>query len=117
MFKQLDDYNWAEVFGERYSLGKPTPNRHPNDKITSNASFSREDVETIHGLVEGEHDGPSWVVYGQLTDKRYFVARGGCDYTGWDCQAGNSADVASSLEDIIRFGLDDDERSRLGVQL
>lgn len=117
MFKELDEYNWAEVFGEGENMAPIKPNRAPHDKITSTVGFSREDVETIFGLSEGENDGPPWVVYGQLKDKRFFVARGGCDYTGWDCQAGNSGDVASSLENIQRFGLESEERSRLGVEL
>jgi hypothetical protein len=119
MFKELDNYDWAEVFGEGGG-GNCTPiipNRRPGDTVTPNSTFSREDVEVIFGLSEGERDERSWVVYGQLKGGRFFVARGHCDYTGWDCQASNSGDVASSLGDIQRFGLDNDERSRFGIVL
>lgn len=117
MFKELDDYNWAEVFGEGSSMSKISPNRPPHDDKTSTDTFSREDVALISGMVEGDNDGPPWVIYGQLKDGRWFVARGSCDYTGWDCQAGNSGDVASSLDDIIRFGLEPDERDRFVLTL
>jgi hypothetical protein len=119
MMAQLDGYDWAEVFGEG-SGGNCTPiqpNRAPHDKTTSNETFSRADVVKISGMSEGERDERSWVVWGKLKDGRWFAARGNCDYTGWDCQAGNSGDVASSKADIIRFGLDADERDRLGVKL
>src|SRR5580658_6461771 len=119
MLKELDDYNWAEVFGEGGggNCAPIKPERAPTDTKTPQVTFSREDVELIAGISEGENDERSWVVYGQLKDGRWFVARGRCDYTGWDCQAGNDGMVASSIEDLQRFCLDADERSRLGVEL
>ena len=119
MLKELDDYNWAEVFGEGTG-GNCTPiipNRCPTDKETSIATFSREDVVILKGLSEGENDERDWVCWGQLRDGRWFVARGGCDYTGWDCQASNGGDVASSEADIIRFGMGNEDRERFGIQL
>lgn len=119
MLSTLDDYDWAEVFGEG-SGGNCTPimpNRCPTDTVTPIETFSREDVATIKGQSEGERDEQDWIVWGQLKDGRWFVARGGCDYTGWDCQAGNSGDVASSEADIIRFGMAPDERERFGAMM
>lgn len=118
MLEQLNDYDWAEVFGEGGG-GNCTPiipNVTPGSNV-SGATFCREDVAEISGMVEGENDGPDWVVYGRLTDGRWFVARGGCDYTGWDCQAGNGGDVADSKDNIIRFGLGTEERQRFGIVL
>ena len=119
MITILDDYNWAEVFGEGTggNCTPITPNRAPGDKTTPTHTFSREDVVYIGGISEGENDGPDWVVWGRLKDDRWFVARGGCDYTGWDCQASNNGDVASSLEDILRYGLDESERARFEIVL
>ena len=119
MLKELDSYDWAEVFGEG-SGGNCTPiqpNRAPHDKKTPAGTFSREDVKKIYGQSEGERGERSWVVWGKLKDGRWFVARGSCDYTGWDCQAGNSGDVASSKADIVRFGLDKEERERFSIVL
>ena len=119
MLQQLDDYDWAEVFGEGTGGNCSTikPNRNPTDTTTSPDTFSREDVAEIKGMSEGERDERSWIVWGILKDGRYFVARGHCDYTGWDCRAGNSGDVASTEADIIRFGMEPDERERFGVKL
>jgi len=118
MLKELDDYDWAEVFGEGDG-GNCTaiiPPNHPcNPEGFNLGTFTREDVESISGMVEGENDGAEWVVYGQLKDGRWFVARGGCDYTGWDCQAGNSGDVAPTKALIEQFGLSENERSRFGL--
>ena len=116
MLKELEGYDWEEVFGEG-SGGKCTP-IHPQTVpgfTGSGVTFSREDVKTIVGQLEGEHDVIDWVVYGKLKDGRWFVARGGCDYTGWDCQASNSGDVAATKKDIIQFGLSDEERRRFGL--
>jgi|SRR5580692_549858 hypothetical protein len=117
MLKELDDYDWAEVFGEGTG-GNCTPikpNRPPHDKKTSTETFSRDDVKKLYGQSEGERDERDWVCWGQLKDGRWFVARGGCDYTGWDCRAFNSGDVASSRKDITQFGLTEEERARTRV--
>ena len=113
MLKELDSYDWAEVFGEGTG-GNCTPIQpHGVPGFEgSRETFTREDVVKIHGQVEGENDGPDWVVYGKLRDGRYFVARGSCDYTGWDCQAGNGGDVAGTLGDIIKLGMSEEERGR-----
>ncbi len=118
MLRELNDYDWAEVFGEG-SGGNCTPiipDAHPA-YTGSLATFSREDVGAIIKMVQGENDGADWVVYGWLKDGRYFVARGSCDYTGWDCRAGNSGNVAGSRGDIERFGLSDNERARFEIVL
>ena len=118
MLKELDGYDWAEVFGEGNETGGNcpplVPNTPPDSKI-STKTFGREDVKKIWGQVEGENDERDWVVWGQLKDDRWFVARGGCDYTGWDCQASNSADVANTMSGIIRFGMTEDERERFKI--
>lgn len=118
MLKELNDYNWSEVFGEGgggncYPI-KPQPAPGYSGSIET---FSREDVKTITGQLEGEHDEKDWVVYGQLFDGRWFVARGGCDYTGWDCRASNGGDIAGTLADIVRFGLTTNERQRFEITL
>lgn len=117
MLKELDDYDWAEVFGEG-SGGNCTPiqpARPVFDKVTSTETFSRENVVSLLGLSEGEKDERDWVCYGKLKDGRYFVARGGCDYTGWDCRASNSGDVANTKKNIIAFGLSAEERGRFDL--
>lgn len=119
MLSELDSYDWSEVFGEG-SGGNCTPlNPQPAPPAYAGplTTFSREDVAEIYGQVEGECDAEDWVVYGRLKDGRYFAARGGCDYTGWDCQAGNSGDVAATRADIERFGLTAEERTRFGITL
>lgn len=119
MLAELDSYDWAEVFGEGTggNCSAIIPNWFIGDSETKRDTFSREDVALIRGQVEGENDGPDWVVYGQLKDGRWFVARGGCDYTGWDCQAGNSGDVASTEATLIRYCLSDYERDRFELKL
>lgn len=86
MLKELDDYDWREVFGdpgEYGSLGKPAPEAVPLGSPVDPSPFSREDVAEIHGIVLGENNGPDWICVGKLKDGRYFKASGGCDYTGW----------------------------------
>lgn len=114
-----DDYDWIEAFGcagdpdgqNNSADVRPAP---PNSSI-SLSSFGRADVSIIFAIREGEHDGPAWLCYGQLKDKRFFFLSASCDYTGWDCQSGGCAFVAETREDLERFGMDETERSNLNV--
>lgn len=118
MIESLDNYDWAEVFGEGTG-GNCTPiipNPQPPTCGISVETFSREDVEEIYGQEDGENDESDWIIYGKLKDGRFFAARGGCDYTGWDCQASNSGDVAATKEDLIQFGLSEEERVRFKLK-
>lgn len=83
MLAQLDTYDWEEAF----KYASPTECRdHPQSVIGKSVNtdpFTRDDVVKIFGMVEGENDGPEWIVFGRLRDGRYFCLRAGCDYTGW----------------------------------
>jgi len=121
MLKELDDYDWDSVFGECestvHNCPPIIPSPQPPGSDVSTTTFCREDVVKIYYQVNGVADEEDWVVCGKLKDDRYFVARGGCDYTGWDCQASNSGDVAKTKKDILRYGLGEEERKRVGVKL
>jgi hypothetical protein len=116
MLTELDDYDWEEVFGDGTggNCKAVKPRRIPGETC-SLASFGREDVAEIRGMEAGENDGLDWIVWGVLKDGRYFIATGGCDYTGWDCRASNSGNVAETKANLIQFAMPDDERSRFGL--
>jgi len=97
------DYDFDHVFGN------DEPNTPPLD-------FKREDVTEAYLIVYGENDAADWECIGRLADGRYFRATGGCDYTGWDCQASNSGETWPDLDAFIR-GLGDNDRALLGLSL
>ena len=112
MLKELDDYDWEEVF--KYA----TPTRIVGAPDTlSTASFDREDVKQIIGMANGENDYESWLGVFELNDGRFVSISAGCDYSGWGCQEGGSSQVAVTETDIIRYGLTDEDRERLGLVL
>jgi hypothetical protein len=89
MLKVLNDYDWEEVFGfsgeDACNYGKPYNLEGVDDTYkVSEEDFTREDVEKIYGLHEGENDEEDWLIAGKLNDGRYFMIEAGCDYTGWD---------------------------------
>lgn len=45
------------------------------------------DIDVIVAEVCGENDGVDWYWILQMKDNTFSWARGGCDYTGWDCQS------------------------------
>lgn len=126
MDERLNSYDWSSAFYEAQchtcgedsgdflrESGKASP--VPPGSTVPDTGFSREDVAELFGIVDGENDESDWVCCGRLNDGRFFALRAGCDYTGWDCQAGGSADVAATKEDILQFGLSEQERGRLGL--
>lgn len=110
------DYDWAQVFADENcgNVSKETTEIPPGSDV-STAPASRTDVKEIIAAVNGENDEADWLGVFLLRDGRYLVAQGGCDYTGWDCQAGNNMVVAKSMEDVLTWGLTEQERSRLGL--
>lgn len=112
MIERLNDYDWQEAFS--YASPSAVP---PGASGPSTDPFDREDVAEIAWIEDGENDGPDWLIGGTLRDGRWFFLAAGCDYTGWDCQAGGNAYVADSRADIERYAMGDSDRDRLGVVL
>lgn len=93
----LEDYNWKEAF--------------------SFAKFEIEDIAEVIALEEGENDGDSWAGVFKLKDGNYGYIDAWCDYTGWDCRSGGDSAIASTLEELQRFHLTKNIRTRLGMRL
>lgn len=79
--------------------------------------FQRIDVAEVIATSDGENDGASWIGVFRLNDGRFAFLSAGCDYTGWDCQSGGHAIVAHTLEHLVRFGLGEEDRVRLNLQV
>lgn len=113
----LDDYDWAEVFafasGGKGGCNSGVPMVCAGSQC-ADTPFDRSDVGQILHLRTGENDGNTWIVVGQLDDSRWFLIEAGCDYTGWDCQAGGQAWVSDSLQNLEQFGYTDNIRSMFG---
>lgn len=111
----LTDSDWAQVFAdENYGNVSKAIHVAPPGSC-DDAEFSRSDVVEIIAAVNGENDAADWLGVFRLKDGRFAVASGGCDYTGWDCQAGNNLTVCKSMNDVLAFGLDESQRGRLGL--
>jgi hypothetical protein len=80
-------------------------------------SFTRDDVSEIVALSNGERDGENWLIVVRIKDGRVGFVSAGCDYTGWGCQEWGVSKVADTLEQMVGFGLGEDDRARLGLSL
>ena len=87
MLEPLNTYDWKEAF--KYAAPHKCEDGHshgPESVIVADVStdaFTREDVEEIIALEEGENDGEAWVAVFKLKDGRFACLRAWCDYTGW----------------------------------
>ena len=101
-----NDYDWQEAFYYAKTIRTATGCKADG--------FSMADVVEILAYSIGENDGASWMMAGRLSDGRFFFLDAGCDYTGWECKAGGDAQVADTLDNIVRFGMTEEARERLG---
>lgn len=105
-------YDWKEAFTYGGNV-----RWNPISEGLSRDAIGIDDVTEVIAMAEGENDGASWLMAGRVKDGRYFLLCAGCDYTGWDCQASGEVMFAGTRDDLIRFCLSDDDRSRLGLAL
>lgn len=108
-----DSYDWEQAF--QVACRDSIRNATPWDKSVVTLPATHTDVKRVVYSVNGENDSDDWVGIFELNDGRFVSISSGCDYTGWGCQDSGEMMVAGSEEDIIRFGLDDGERERLGL--
>ncbi len=106
-----EDYDWQQA------LDVATGPRGVDGYAGSLAWNGWDDVAEVVAADPGENDGPNWIAALRLTDGRFAWLSAGCDYTGWDCQAGGSLEIAASLEDLIRLAMGTEDRRRLGYML
>jgi len=114
--KEIDDYDWQQIFegsdnDAPYTRG-PT---HVRTKKIVDVHYTRADVVRVIATSDGEADEREWVGLFEMRDGKFVSVRAGCDYTGWDCRADGSSDVADTEGDAIAFGLTEAERTRLNL--
>ena len=107
-----NDYNWEEAFVCANGSVSCIPG-HECPLV----EFDLDDVERVIASSAGENDGQHWIALVELADGRLCFVSAWCDYTGWDCRSGGSAVVCRDLDAMLRLGLDQDDRSRLGLRL
>ncbi len=119
--EEIDSYDWEMAFqycGPGEGDSSVYGDARVSPVINSGASaepFQRKDVKRVIAASEGENDGADWLCVVELNDGRFAFVSAGCDYTGWDCQASGYAMVDNDLQHLIRFGLGDRDRERLGL--
>ncbi len=113
----LESYDWRCVFEYAGDIGNIDVDgdpvwEHGIPRIgacigtdTDKSPVRRRDVKRIVAFVEGENEGPSWCIVVELNDGRFAFVEAGCDYTGWDCQAGGSCIVDTDLEHLKLMGI------------
>lgn len=70
-------------------------------------SFSILDIKKVWAVSEGENDGKDWVWIIETHDGQFVYLRGGCDYTGWDCQSDAHSELFPGIVDAVKHTLAD----------
>ena|SRR3990167_9313840 len=66
------------------------------------AKFEFAEIAEVIDAREGEPDGKDWQLLVKLKTGKFGWLRAGCDYSGWDCQAGGDSGIADSQEEALR---------------
>ncbi len=104
------DCDWKEAFAYAEDPMWIRSDAPATDKI--GRAFAPTDVTVALRTVDGENDEASWIGLFQCGDW-YLFLDAWCDYTGWDCQAGGYAMVSRSLDWLWRWGIGQEQRTRL----
>ena len=110
----LNTYDWEEAF--KFSDGQNLDFLGDNNQ-KNHIPFKISDIKKIISVSEGYNDGDNWIIFVKLKNGYYGFLSAGCDYTGWDCQASGFSYVSKSKKKIIRYGMGEDDRKRLGLTL
>ncbi|WP_419832131.1 hypothetical protein [Endozoicomonas atrinae] len=100
----MDNYAYTSYIndvGSWQTRGTPQPGM-------TEYSTECKDIDKVFSYQEGENDGDSWIMFGELKDGSVFHFSGSCDYTGFDCEGGGMMIVAPNWEDLFNHTIDVD---------
>lgn len=60
-------------------------------EVMKYAQFKFDNIERVILAIDGEGDGPDWLLLVELKGGGFGAVRAGCDYTGWGCQEGGDS--------------------------
>lgn len=75
----MGSYDWKEVM--KYATG-----------------FDMAAIDRVLFTMDGDNDGPDWLLLCSLKTGGYGFVAAGCDYTGWGCQEGGEGGVVETLD-------------------
>lgn len=117
-------YDFTAAIETANPVSSTTPGAPVGNPITP------ADVAEVTDWYVTYHEGPPYIAGSgdtgseltliailRLHDGRWVALQGWNDYTGWGCQDGAEMKVGGSREQVVRFGLDDDGRRKLGLSL
>lgn len=58
-------------------------------------------VDSVIAAIYGENDEADWYWVLKMKDDTYGLARGGCDYTGWDCRSSLTLQASNTLAEAL----------------
>lgn len=83
------DWNEYEPLREKFGWDLVECILNNDIDVGNEKPLSPSDVAQILACVEGEHDGKDWHWILEIVGRwpRTIYLRGGCDFSGWDCQS------------------------------
>jgi hypothetical protein len=63
--------------------------------------FDVDSIKKVLAVYEGERDADDWHWILELNNGKFVYLRGGCDYTGWDCQSWATSTICESAEEAL----------------
>jgi hypothetical protein len=79
-------YEYAEVLERRFP-GQDASDLCVGAKYNDYGPLADHQVDDLVCNEFGQRDGPGWKWTVTFVNGETWIATGGCDYTGWDCQS------------------------------
>lgn len=70
-------------------------------KYNPQEGYGVDNIMRVLAVVEGERDGADWHWVFELENEKLCYLRGGCDFTGWDCQSWASSVFIVTLDELV----------------
>ncbi len=103
-----------ELWQEMMSVGTLSPISHYLDGLSEDEPVEWADIVEIVYIVEGEGDGPAWMLVARLDDDRWVYFQHAVEITG---DAYTTTVVARSLESLWWGALVEEDRERVTAQM
>jgi hypothetical protein len=103
--EEMQVYDWREA----WKYASPASNPITREVVKD---ITIDDVAEVLAASAGANDERPWLAVFRLKDGRHLFLSAWCDYTGWDCQAGGSAEWTNTIEEL-RACISEEDRKRL----
>lgn len=83
--------------------------------VIQGANINPDDIDGVIRAAEGAPDDENWLAIFRMKSGQWCFVEAYCSYTGWEDHSSVNVAYADTYEDLVRWHMDDDSRSRFKI--